>query len=80
MQTVIIATIVGASTGGSLLLVSALSADTSIPLGQAASFGIFACGVVLWIGRKFQRLEDAINNLPCNRCECNQPNPKSPDE
>lgn len=71
----------GAATGA---VAAVVDEHTHIPLGVAASVGIFACTVVFWIGVRIQRLSDSFDSLrtavsglherldalPCNHPDC----------
>lgn len=54
---------------GALTGVSAAVIDerTHVPIGVAVSVGVFACGVVLWIGMRLQKLTDNIKEETTSR-------------
>jgi hypothetical protein len=73
----------GAATSGTFLLAQ-LSAETKIPLGEALAGFVFIAGLVWWLAKKLQRIEDDIrsvksdlNSRPCQlRGECKLPEEK----
>lgn len=40
-----------------------LTSTTPVPLGQAMACFVFVAGLVWWLARKLQRLEDKIDSL-----------------
>ena len=49
----------GSLTAGTYLLAQ-LSAETKVPLGEAVGGFVFIAGLVWWLARKLQRIEDDI--------------------
>jgi hypothetical protein len=73
MTNLIAALVIGGATSSGVVLGDALGGGTNITLGEAVGVGVFACGIVYYIGRKLQSLEDGqktlrtdIKNLPCH--------------
>lgn len=59
--------------GASFAAAFVLDEKTAVPIGSACAI----CGLIFWIGRKWQKLADKIedldikvSNLPCVRPEC----------
>lgn len=49
-----------------------IGGETHVNLGEVVSVGVAVCGLVWWLGRKFQAIEDALaahgralERLPC---------------
>jgi len=69
----------GGLTGATLLLADALTA-TTLGVRDAVTLVVFVSGLVWWMGRKFQKIEDKLDehnqrlaDLPCGDCEVEQP-------
>ena len=63
-----IATIAAAVVAGD----ASISGESHVNLGEVVSVGVAVCGLVWWLGRKFQAIEDALaahgralEKLPC---------------
>lgn len=63
--------LVGGATGGAVLLADTVTAS-NLNLREAAALVVFVSGLIWWMGRKFQRIEDKldehgerISKLPC---------------
>ena len=86
---------IGGATGIALIIGDlVITGGTSVSLGEALTVSVFAAGVVWYLGKKLQRLEDGqseakthfekldrkLDNLPCNDRNCHAPKirPKSP--
>lgn len=54
---------IGGTTGFSLLLLDAVTGSTMVNIKEAMAVGVFACVVVLWMGKKFQRIDDRFENI-----------------
>lgn len=54
--------LISAATASAPLLAQ-LSGQTTISLGEALAAFIFSAGLVAWISRKLQRIEDEIESL-----------------
>lgn len=52
----------GALSSGTFLLAQ-LSAETKIPLGEALGGFVFIAGLVWWLARKLQRIEDDLTSV-----------------
>lgn len=49
-------------TSGTYLLAQ-ISSETKIPLGEAVGGFVFIAGLVWWLARKLQKLEDSVNRV-----------------
>ena len=74
MEPVTVAIKIGGSTGLAMLAVGNLESG-SVGLAVAVPCTVFIGGVVWWLGRKFQqiddsikRMDDRIGSLPCTNC------------
>lgn len=64
MQSLGFGALLGSATGGALLIAEvAISGSTQIPVEAAVSIGVFVCGCVWWMGRKFQKTDDKLEEL-----------------
>ena len=71
----------GGATGGALIAADLVSAS-NLNLRDALALVVFVAGLVWWMGRKFTKIEDKLDNhterlktLPCqkdNRKECDE--------
>jgi hypothetical protein len=72
---------IGGVTGGSILIAEiALTGNTNVPIESAVGVCVFVCGMVWWLGRKFQSIDDRfdqierkLKDLPCGH-KCNKEN------
>ena len=68
---------IGGATGLALVLAEvAITGGTSVPLEAAIGVAVFVSGMIWWLGRKFQSLDDQLKSithfldrLPCRKCE-----------
>lgn len=42
---------------------AAINGASTIGLKEAVGLGVSSCGVIWWVGRKFQSLEDSVRSL-----------------
>ena len=81
-------TLGGAAGAAIMFAEAAITGSTSIPIESAVATATFVCGLVWWIGRKFQSLDDSIKDLrdemvsrPCHltgQCKGVPPTEKTP--
>lgn len=64
----------GTTTLGIVIAEAAITGGSMVSLKEAVAVGAFSCGVIWWLGRRFQRIEDTLtehsrvlNSLPCSR-------------
>jgi hypothetical protein len=67
----------GFTTGAILFAEVVITGSTQVNLKEAFGVGAVVVGLVWWMGKKFTRLEDSIENiekrldsLPCDKKEC----------
>jgi hypothetical protein len=58
MTSIIAGVKIGGATGATLVLAEALTGATTINLHEALAVVVFTCGIVWWMSKKFQSLED----------------------
>lgn len=64
MSTALSGVAFGSITGASLILAEVvITGGTHVPIEMAVTVGVFSCGVVWYLGRKFQSLEDKIQTV-----------------
>jgi hypothetical protein len=62
MHNLLIGTIIGGTTGASFMLGEVLiSGGTQLGIRDAITIGIFCCGMVMWLARKFQKIDDRLD-------------------
>lgn len=55
---------IGGVTGASIVLAEiAVTGHTQIPIESAVGIAVFACGLIWWIGRKFQSIDDKLDSM-----------------
>lgn len=66
-------------------LVAQVSGNTQVPLGEAVAGFVFVAGLVAWLSRKLQKIEDDVADLkrniatrPCQRDAANCPRIEPP--
>jgi hypothetical protein len=67
---------IGGSTGAAIFATSQISLEgANISLMVAVPCTVFICGIVWWLGKKFQRIDDKLeylhrrmDGLPCDNC------------
>ena len=59
----------------------AISGDSNVNLSEVVSVGVAVCGLVWWLGRKFQAIEDALaaHGKALEKLPCVQGKPCRPD-
>jgi len=67
----------GVTTGAIIFAEVVLAGSTQVNLKEAMGIGVVVVGLVWWMGKKFQRIEDKmesfekrLDNLPCDRKGC----------
>jgi hypothetical protein len=79
MEPISIGLKIGGATGLSMFAVTNNLEGGTVGLAVAIPSAVFISGIVWWLGRKFQQLEDGISrmqeriaSLPCNNCVHNK--------
>jgi hypothetical protein len=88
MTNVVAGAVLGLVTIGAALAAgdASISGESHVNLSEVVSVGVAVCGLVWWLGRKFQAIEDALKEhgrilekLPCvkgnNSANCAKPKP-----
>lgn len=75
MNNIIAGVALGGTTGAALVVADVITAS-SINLRDALTLAVFVSGLVWWMGRKFQQIEDKLDDhtdhlkkLPCKEVE-----------
>ena len=84
MQNLMLGTAIGGATGLTFMVGEVIiSGGTQLGIRDAITIGVFCCGVVMWMSRKFQRIDDrlesvekSIEELPCPGKVCDTKKPK----
>lgn len=63
LQLLLPAAVIGTLTSVTAVVAQALSGNTGITLGEAATVAVFVGGLVVWLARKLQKIEDDIEGL-----------------
>lgn len=58
MSSLIAGLTIGGATGMAFMLAEVITGASQIDLKSAVGVGVFTCGIIWWMGRKFQSLED----------------------
>ncbi len=60
---------------------ASISGESHVNLGEVVSVGVAVCGLVWWLGRKFQAIEDALaaHGRALEKLPCVQGKPCKPD-
>ena len=63
MSSAIAGITIGGATGTAFMLAEVISGASQIDLKSAVGVGVFTCGIVWWMAKKFQTLEDNQSSM-----------------